>query len=773
MINEVANGQNSELFSLIMTRSRSTMPTKKMTNNNFIEVSYCATSGINQTSVDPKINIENYCSSELISDSYPLPQRGVKSYIEKIFPLQKFFRDKIVKESCHTRTIVDNGDEIITGSPHRNKRQSNSYSRMRASKDVWKYHYHQIANINLLRTFIISVIVFLNCCTTLVHCQPPPLPPAGFLDFDNLPVTRFSCEGKVIGGYYADVETGCQMFHVCTLGQKDEIQDIKFLCLNGTVFDQETRVCERVDEVDCSKAEQFFDLNLDLYVPHATTQKPEEVADLEEEDDNIRPVATPKPKVTTTTTTTTKPTTTTPKTTPSPRTRPPSTSSNSRGPPVVSSSSQEEDEEGDNNGYTSFNYFLKTPHSHVASGYNSQSRQSYIINQPGPSSGRSTSSSSSGTSSGRKVPSGQKTIVYTSSSTSSSTVRPKTVVVVKATLPQAKSTVKSKPAQQPTTTSQPKFELNDQYDEYYDEEDYSEQPSAPAAPPPKQSTFQSQRGGIHGQYASNSKPSSVSSSSSSEYDFRDGRSTKGEANAGSIIGKGSESKSRQVSVPISSPTPKRLSPQPTTTTTISSPEINGNNSTEEPYYYEDDYPDDVVIQQQQLQNSQFRPSGSVKATSGSVSSGRESTITATTNASSKPSSGQIKESNKQDLPSSSQTDSDYYDDDNENVNAHDHHFTHVDVPRIPFAKPNVPRVLVTNGKPFLPRLRRQSLHNHYSYNPLQYHPSDLLLPALPSGSSTKSYQSQPNHQRGSNISSTEFRSEARAKAMKWGRDYFR
>ncbi|XP_063229271.1 uncharacterized protein LOC134534716 [Bacillus rossius redtenbacheri] len=87
----------------------------------------------------------------------------------------------------------------------------------------------------------------------------------GFLDFDNLPDTNFSCENKVIGGYYADVETGCQMFHVCTIGQKGEITDIKFLCLNGTVFDQETRVCERVDEVDCNKTLSFYDLNLELY----------------------------------------------------------------------------------------------------------------------------------------------------------------------------------------------------------------------------------------------------------------------------------------------------------------------------------------------------------------------------------------------------------------------------------------------------------------------------------------------------------------------------
>ncbi|XP_049866519.1 mucin-5AC-like isoform X2 [Pectinophora gossypiella] len=87
----------------------------------------------------------------------------------------------------------------------------------------------------------------------------------GYLDFDNLPETNFTCAGKVIGGYYADLETSCQMFHVCTVGQQDEPMDIKFLCLNGTVFDQETRVCERVDEVDCTKSEKFYSLNLELY----------------------------------------------------------------------------------------------------------------------------------------------------------------------------------------------------------------------------------------------------------------------------------------------------------------------------------------------------------------------------------------------------------------------------------------------------------------------------------------------------------------------------
>ncbi|KAB7498784.1 hypothetical protein Anas_08641, partial [Armadillidium nasatum] len=57
------------------------------------------------------------------------------------------------------------------------------------------------------------------------------------------------------------------MFHVCTIGENGEIRDIVFRCLNGTVFDQETRVCEREEEVNCAVAQSFFYLNNDLYGP--------------------------------------------------------------------------------------------------------------------------------------------------------------------------------------------------------------------------------------------------------------------------------------------------------------------------------------------------------------------------------------------------------------------------------------------------------------------------------------------------------------------------
>ncbi|KAJ3643156.1 hypothetical protein Zmor_025883 [Zophobas morio] len=134
----------------------------------------------------------------------------------------------------------------------------------------------------------------------VVLCVEP-----GYLDFDNLPDTNFSCVGKVIGGYYADLETNCQMFHVCTIGQLDEPMDIRFLCLNGTVFDQETRVCERIDEVDCSKSEKFYSLNLELY---GNTQP-----SISEDNADTDPPIIIKASTTTTTTTTT--------TTPKPKTK--------------------------------------------------------------------------------------------------------------------------------------------------------------------------------------------------------------------------------------------------------------------------------------------------------------------------------------------------------------------------------------------------------------------------------------------------------------------
>lgn len=68
----------------------------------------------------------------------------------------------------------------------------------------------------------------------------------------ELPVTSFTCEGKTVGGYYADVETGCRMFHICAQ------TDMRFLCTNGTVFDQKALVCKNEDEVRCEDSPKHY-----------------------------------------------------------------------------------------------------------------------------------------------------------------------------------------------------------------------------------------------------------------------------------------------------------------------------------------------------------------------------------------------------------------------------------------------------------------------------------------------------------------------------------
>ena len=79
-----------------------------------------------------------------------------------------------------------------------------------------KYLHNNIYFIfNWLTIFFLFSVVW----SPLVWCQvrPPNLSP------DNLPDTAFTCEDKVTGGYYADVEADCQLFHVCVQVSEYEV----------------------------------------------------------------------------------------------------------------------------------------------------------------------------------------------------------------------------------------------------------------------------------------------------------------------------------------------------------------------------------------------------------------------------------------------------------------------------------------------------------------------------------------------------------------------
>ncbi|XP_043205071.1 uncharacterized protein LOC122372217 [Amphibalanus amphitrite] len=88
------------------------------------------------------------------------------------------------------------------------------------------------------------------------------LPAGGGTVVGDRSVTQFSCDGRPYG-YYADMETGCQVFHICTpvLQTNGAQQMLKhsFFCNNGTVFDQRTLSCRVTPAaMPCDQSEQHY-----------------------------------------------------------------------------------------------------------------------------------------------------------------------------------------------------------------------------------------------------------------------------------------------------------------------------------------------------------------------------------------------------------------------------------------------------------------------------------------------------------------------------------
>ncbi|KAK8402509.1 hypothetical protein O3P69_000736 [Scylla paramamosain] len=81
--------------------------------------------------------------------------------------------------------------------------------------------------------------------------------------FSIVPSTSFSCSDK-LPGFYADGEANCQVWHYCkTDGLKES-----FLCPNGTIYNQENRVCEWWFNVSCDLDSLTVQarVNEDLYI---------------------------------------------------------------------------------------------------------------------------------------------------------------------------------------------------------------------------------------------------------------------------------------------------------------------------------------------------------------------------------------------------------------------------------------------------------------------------------------------------------------------------
>ncbi|KAG8200116.1 hypothetical protein JTE90_018906 [Oedothorax gibbosus] len=76
--------------------------------------------------------------------------------------------------------------------------------------------------------------------------------------FASAPPLNFSCDDKVAGGYYADTDTGCHIFHLCAPSNLQSLTDHPFCCHPELVFDQRFLVCDRPENVDCPASHRYF-----------------------------------------------------------------------------------------------------------------------------------------------------------------------------------------------------------------------------------------------------------------------------------------------------------------------------------------------------------------------------------------------------------------------------------------------------------------------------------------------------------------------------------
>merc|ERR1712045_238512 len=92
----------------------------------------------------------------------------------------------------------------------------------------------------------------------------PGVPGEDYPIYAEVPESGFACDGQVDGGYYADPEAECQVFHICTADGAGGLAKYSFLCPNGTVFNQNYFICDWWFNFDCAEAEGLYSLNDDL-----------------------------------------------------------------------------------------------------------------------------------------------------------------------------------------------------------------------------------------------------------------------------------------------------------------------------------------------------------------------------------------------------------------------------------------------------------------------------------------------------------------------------
>merc|ERR1712179_629774 len=106
----------------------------------------------------------------------------------------------------------------------------------------------------------------------------PGVPGEDYPIYAEVPETGFACEGQVDGGYYADGEAECQVFHICTADGAGGLAKYSFLCPNGTIFNQNYFICDWWFNFDCAEAENLYSLNDDIAAEREANSPVDEAA---------------------------------------------------------------------------------------------------------------------------------------------------------------------------------------------------------------------------------------------------------------------------------------------------------------------------------------------------------------------------------------------------------------------------------------------------------------------------------------------------------------
>ncbi|XP_022195369.2 putative uncharacterized protein DDB_G0282133 [Nilaparvata lugens] len=113
------------------------------------------------------------------------------------------------------------------------------------------------ANISLLLLALLMLIIVNHHGASSQATQHKKPKSRVVVAAKDIPTTSFSCNDRS-PGYYADVQTGCQVYHMCSEGGTQ----FSYRCPNTTLFQQRMLICAHWYQVNCSRSEQHFHANL-------------------------------------------------------------------------------------------------------------------------------------------------------------------------------------------------------------------------------------------------------------------------------------------------------------------------------------------------------------------------------------------------------------------------------------------------------------------------------------------------------------------------------